>query len=286
ALVRYCERHSLSPSSWRLLLVAAVLTAAFGVFHLAWAIDTFTDSHFALWNKGFWGTALYAVFFLLGWHYNLVFATVLVPVVLLASLVADLRQNCVELLQNVSKNPDAKDSGMQSNEFSPEYVRLLWRSMRCQYQSLFDIFSATRNLLQWHLVYLSFSSCLSSALQLSDYIIFYNSTTPRSRFQLAQILCHAVRFVMLCLACQKFQSESNEMRQSMLAYTSQLREFNRGNEVHMFAVQIKCQQNGMCTVLWSFDINSGTALQMLSAIVSYTIVMRQSDIHFYESYED
>ncbi|XP_052128432.1 uncharacterized protein LOC127750537 [Frankliniella occidentalis] len=172
---------------------------------------------------------------------------------------------------------------MQSNEFSPEYARLLWRSMRCQYQSLFDIFSATRNLLQWHLVYLSFSSCLSSALQLSDYIIFYNSTTPRSRFQLAQILCHAVRFVMLCLACQKFQSESNEMRQSMLAYTSQLREFNRGNEVHMFAVQIKCQQNGMCTVLWSFDINSGTALQMLSAIVSYTIVMRQSDIHFYET---
>ncbi|XP_026279802.2 uncharacterized protein LOC113207440 isoform X1 [Frankliniella occidentalis] len=171
---------------------------------------------------------------------------------------------------------------MQLNEFSPECVRLHWRSMRCQYQSLFDIFSSTRNLLQWHLVYLSFISWQSSTFQFSDYINFYNSTMPRSPFQLAQLVCHAVRFVMLCLACQKFQSESNEMRQAMLAYTSQLRECDRGNEVHMFVLQIKSQQNGICTVLWSFDINSVTALQMMSAIVSYTILMRQSDIKFFD----
>ncbi|KAE8741213.1 Gustatory receptor 83 [Frankliniella occidentalis] len=280
ALLTHCERHPLSPSSWRLLLVASLLTTTFCIAHIAWVLDTFTDCQFNMWSRGFMQAASHALFFFLGWQHNLLFALVLIPVMLLALLFADLRQNCVELLQIVSKNRNEKDSGKQSNELSPECVSLLWRNLRCQYQSLFDIFSATRNLLQWHLVYLSFVSGLSSTVQLSDYIKFYNSTTPRSALQLAQLTCHSVRFVMLCLACQKFQSENDKMRQSILAYTSQIREFHRGNEVHMFGIQIEGQQNGICTVLWSFDMNAVTALQLMSAIVSYTIVMRQSDVHF------
>ncbi|XP_052129144.1 uncharacterized protein LOC113207440 isoform X2 [Frankliniella occidentalis] len=54
ALITYCERHPLSPSSWRLLFVAAVLTSAFSIFHLAWVVDTYADYGLYLRHRCFW----------------------------------------------------------------------------------------------------------------------------------------------------------------------------------------------------------------------------------------
>ncbi|XP_026277367.1 uncharacterized protein LOC113205823 [Frankliniella occidentalis] len=271
-LLLYCRAHPPSVLGYR-AIVALVMVA---VVFLA-VVFCLLDANNNAWNVE------KVMQMAVGVQWCSAYSLTLMPKAVIGSLASDLRQECSRLAA------EAESPGRSCSHSS---LMCKWRSARLRQQHLHDMSAATTAVFQWRLLALLATTILYGNLQMSDYfakwIICSAKTRPNVYRQISQVLdalCHSVCCIIMFVVYRWESNEGEKICYTLMGHQAALAKNSKNTqsgdlrEVCLFINQIRCQKNSS-NMMWLFDLDYSNMMRIVSASLSYLVVMLQFQVLF------